>query len=139
MSWNKSICQHCDKVSECEDIISHSISQGIENNKLEVKIDNKVNCKYLSDLANAINKYVRDSVLDEIMKGKRLEFARENYDMFLPIKIVYESDIKFEEDNEGNLKVSRPMRLFEIAELFDVSVEDVMEGKIGMWTLEDEK
>ena len=53
-----------------------------------------------------------------------------------PIKIVYENDIKFEEDDEGNLIVSRSMRLSEIAELFDVSVEDVMEGKIGLWTLE---
>ena len=54
------------------------------------------------------------------------------------IKIVYENDIKLEEDDEGNLTVSRPLTLFEIAELFDVSIEDVMEGKIGMWTLEEE-
>ena len=58
------------------------------------------------------------------------------YNIAKPIKIVYESDIKLEEDNEGNLKISRPMRLSEIAELFNVSVEDVMKGKIGMYTLE---
>ena len=56
-----------------------------------------------------------------------------------PIKIVYENDIKLEEDDEGNLTVSRPLTLFEIAELFDVSVEDVMEGNIGMWTLEEKE
>ena len=56
-----------------------------------------------------------------------------------PIKIVYENDIKLEEDDEGNLTVSRPLTLFEIAELFDVSIEDVMEGKIGMWTLEEKE
>ena len=56
-----------------------------------------------------------------------------------PIKIVYEDGLKLEEDDEGNLTISRPLTLFEIAELFDVSVEDVMEGKIRMLTLEGEK
>ena len=85
-----------------------------------------------------------------------MKFKRENYDMFLPkdsdvfmnnigcdvekpIKIVYEGGLKLEEDNEGNLEISRPLKLSEIVELFDVSIKDVMEGKIGMWTLEGEE
>lgn len=54
-----------------------------------------------------------------------------------PIKIVYEGEFKLEEDENGKLKFSRQIKLSEIAELFGVSVKDVLEGKIGYYVLEN--
>lgn len=54
-----------------------------------------------------------------------------------PIKIVHE-DTKLELDDNGDLTITRKATLKEIAELFDITVDDILDGmKFGMVTLEE--
>ena len=55
-----------------------------------------------------------------------------------PIKIAHENDTKVEVDENGDLVISRKATLPEIAEMFDITVEDILGGmKFGMITLEE--
>ena len=54
-----------------------------------------------------------------------------------PIKIVHEGT-KAELDENGDIVISRKATLQEIAEMFDVNVEDIIGGmKFGMYTLKE--
>ena len=55
-----------------------------------------------------------------------------------PIKIVHEGDTKVELDENGDMVITRKATISEIAELFDVTVDDILGGmKFGMITLEE--
>ena len=55
-----------------------------------------------------------------------------------PIKIVHEGT-RVELDENGDIVITRKATLPEIAELFDVTVEDILGGmKFGIITLEEE-
>ena len=55
-----------------------------------------------------------------------------------PIKIVHESDTKVELDENGDMVITRKATLSEIAELFDVAVDDILGGmKFGVFTLKE--
>ena len=57
-----------------------------------------------------------------------------------PVQVVYENDVKLEEDDNGNFTITRKMTPSEIAELFNVPVSDILSGdlKFGIYTLEEE-
>ena len=123
MNWNKSMCQQCNKLSECERTISNVASQNIVD--IDNIIDGDIKCEYFSELIAAVNEHVKNSIIGEIMSDK-------------PIKIVCE-DINMVEDTRDDMiiKISRRLTLLEVAELFNVSVEDVLNGKIGYWVVEE--
>ena len=52
-----------------------------------------------------------------------------------PIKIV-DIDVKADIDNNGNIVISKKLDAFEIAELFDISISEVLNGtaKVGICT-----
>lgn len=54
-----------------------------------------------------------------------------------PIKLVYEGDPKIESIGDYDVTISRRLTLSEIAELFEVDEVDILDGKIGILTLED--
>ena len=56
-----------------------------------------------------------------------------------PIKIVFEGEIELTSIGDYDIAVTRKLTLSEIAELFGVDVIDILEGKIGIWTLDEEK
>ena len=55
-----------------------------------------------------------------------------------PIKIV-DTDVKADIDNNGNIVISKKMDASEIAELFDISISEVLNGtaKIGLYVVSD--
>lgn len=56
-----------------------------------------------------------------------------------PIKIVYEDDIKIESTGDYEITVSRKATLSEIANWLGVDVQDVLDGKIGYFVLDEDK
>ena len=54
-----------------------------------------------------------------------------------PIKIV-DTDVKADIDNNGNIVISKKFDASEIAELFDISISEVLNGtaKVGICTNE---
>ena len=54
-----------------------------------------------------------------------------------PIKLVYEGGVKIESNGDYDVTVTRKLTLSEIAELFGVDEVDVLDGKIGILTLDD--
>ena len=57
-----------------------------------------------------------------------------------PIKIVHEGDTKVELDENGDVVIARKATLPEIAELFDVTVDDILSGmKFGIYTFEGDE
>lgn len=57
--------------------------------------------------------------------------------MSVPIKLVFDGDPKFESNGDYDVIVTRKLTLSEIAALFGVDEVDVLDGKIGIVTLED--
>ena len=55
-----------------------------------------------------------------------------------PIKII-DTDVKSTIDENGNMVITRKMDVVEIAELFDMSLSDVLNGatKLGIYTIEE--
>ena len=55
-----------------------------------------------------------------------------------PIKIV-DTNVKADIDNNGNIIISKKLDAFEMAELFDVSISEVLNGtaKIGLYVASD--
>lgn len=56
-----------------------------------------------------------------------------------PIKFVYENDYTIKSSGDHDITISRKATLFEIANLFGVNIQDVLEGKIGYWILDEER
>jgi hypothetical protein len=54
-----------------------------------------------------------------------------------PIKLVYEGDTKIESNGDYDATVTRKLTLSEIAALFGVEEVDILNGKMGILTLED--
>lgn len=53
------------------------------------------------------------------------------------IKLVYEGDPKFESNGDYDVTITRKLTLSEIAELFGVDEVDILDGKIGIFTLDE--
>ena len=55
-----------------------------------------------------------------------------------PIKIV-DTGVKADIDNNGNIVISKKLDASEIAELFDISISEVLNGtaKIGLYVVSD--
>ena len=60
-----------------------------------------------------------------------------NYDK--PIKIIYEGDIKIESDGDYDIAISRQATLSELAAIFGVDEIEILDDKIGIFTLDEEK
>ena len=54
-----------------------------------------------------------------------------------PIKFIYEGDPKFESNGDYDVTITRRLTLSEIAELFGVDEVDILDGKIGILTLDE--
>ena len=56
-----------------------------------------------------------------------------------PIKIVYQDGIKIESDGDYDITISRRATLSELAAIFGVDEIDILDDKIGIFTLDEEK
>ena len=56
-----------------------------------------------------------------------------------PIKLVYQDGFKIESDGDYDITISRRATLSELAAIFGVNEIDVLDNKIGIWTLNKEK
>ena len=93
-------------------------------------------------------KYVLDKILnvqmlDEnrnvIAEFKGLEGIPICEDIEKPIKLIFEDDIKIESKDDYEIIVSRKATISEIANWLGVDIQDVLDGKIGYWTLDDKE
>lgn len=55
-----------------------------------------------------------------------------------PIKLVC-SDWTVKSTNDEDIVISKKLTLPELAILFGVDMVDILDGKIGMWTLDEEE
>ena len=93
-------------------------------------------------------KYVLDKILnvqmfDEnrnvIVEFKGLEGIPICEDIEKPIKLIFEGDIKIESKDDYEIIASRKATISEIANWLGVDIQDVLDGKIGYWTLDDKE
>ena len=71
-----------------------------------------------------------------VIKEERT-FNKTIFDVERPIKLIYEGDPKIESNGDYDVTITQRLTLSEIAELFGVDEVDILDGKIGILTLED--